>query len=108
MHINVSTQFIKTVETSDFVFQGLGLGFQGEKNSVFREAYILSRLLSGFFQKCSDLRESFIASKVCNQPAIWSVMFNDSSKHRLVVSGTCGHLLKLLEATLCGDKKRAQ
>lgn len=32
-------------------------------------------------------------------------MFNDSSKHRLVVSGTCGHLLKLLEATLCGDKK---
>lgn len=32
-------------------------------------------------------------------------MFNDSSKHRLVVSGTCGHLLKRSEATLCGDKK---
>lgn len=33
-------------------------------------------------------------------------MFNDSSKHRLVVSGTCGCLLKHLEATLCGDKKK--
>lgn len=33
-------------------------------------------------------------------------MFNDSSKHRLVVSGTCVYLLKLLEATLCGDKKK--
>lgn len=33
-------------------------------------------------------------------------MFNDSSKHRLVVSGICVHLLKLLEPTLCGDKKK--
>lgn len=58
------------------------------------------------FLNCPDLRGSFIASEVCNQPAIWSVMFNDSSKHRLVVSGPCVHLLKLLEATLCGDKKK--
>lgn len=33
-------------------------------------------------------------------------MFNDSSKHRLVVSGIYVHLLKLLGAILCGDKKK--
>ena len=55
----------------------------------------------------TDLSDSFIAFEVCNQPAIWLVMFNDSSKHQLVVSWTRGYLLKLLEATLCGDKKRA-
>lgn len=63
-----------------------------------------------FFHFClptwSDMREPFIASEVWNHLTIWLVIFNSSSKHRLVVSGTCGHLLKLLEATLCGDKKK--
>lgn len=58
------------------------------------------------FEGCPNLSDYFIASEVCNQSAIWLVMFNDRSKNRLVVSGTGGHLLKLLEATLCGDKKK--
>lgn len=76
-----------------------------ENALVFEKAHMLSGLLLTVLR---TKEQSFIASKVFNQPAIWSAMFNDSSKHRLVVCGTCGHLLKLLKDTLCGDKKRDQ
>lgn len=128
LHLNVTSQIITMVLGFKNFLQQLeqaGLNAESSINmtllfkhadwareqhsiSVSGEAYILGRLPACFFKSAQKLRESFIASEVCNQSAIWSVMFNDSSKHRFVVSGTCGHLLKLLESTLCGDKKKAQ
>lgn len=85
----------------------IGLVSISHKICLLTTILVRAHMLSGLLLTVLRTKEqSFIASKVFNQPAIWSVMFNDSSKHRPVVCGTCGHLLKLLEDTLCGDKKK--